>query len=378
MLKNLLRKIWESANNPFWIFAFVIFIPLFLCKYTTVSCEALSGFIGDVMVAFWGVSFLILIYLGINSRREFVELYKNIKEHGWKDVADKWVDDFFKGLKRMPLKLIFNILLFAFFYVMIIESYLYFSIKYIHKGIILFLAVYSLTLIYVNPGKRFKKKLSGGIKILSVAILIFLSPLSTTFEKEFLDDGEWIDAHIFSGFAAKYGKHFTETLVHKMNPLLDVDGIPNASPGSFRDTFKLYNERLEKNNLDKKLLPQKALKNERSIHSMFIKKSLDIFGDQAVAKSEKQKVMETLLDYLVCIIKKGQIETVKNDSNHPVQTRLLKRIIEYIESESLGNIPPIRLKLKNLYCALSLKTTINPYIIKKFLGEEVEPCSENQ
>jgi hypothetical protein len=372
---RIIRNIWTSVNNPSWVLAFALFIPVLYCKTSNRHCAFLFQYFYWYLLIFWIIYFGLFILFAVISVNELGELLKKIKEQGFTNVAQEWVTDFLDGLKKMPLKIFFNLGLFAFFYIIIIESYLYFPVKYVYKVILFFLALYSLTFIYINPGKKFKRKVAGGIKILSFSILIFLTPISTTFEKQFLEDGKSVDRAIFSNLAANKGKNYHKVMETRIK--LDVKGVKDTSPGKYADTFTVYIQQLKSGSLEEKMYPGKILEQDKTVHAVFIRRALEILQEKTVPLEEKQKVMETLLDYLACVIQRNRMAEVKNDVNFPVKRRFLENIIELIETGNPGETPSIRRKLKILYCELTRKTTINPYIIKNFLQEEVEPCPSN-
>ncbi len=357
-------KIFKKLH-PFWILAFILILPYALFRLFSFPGAGLHGFYKIYFPLFWFFYFALFGMLTVISAFEWKALGKMVSERGLVYTAEEWLPQFFGEFKSMPLRLLSNLLLFAFFYIIIIESFLYFPLKDIYRVILAVQAFVSFVTLYIHPRKKYLRKLGGGFKVLSITILVFLSSIFTSFEKQFLQDGDYIDRVLFSDFAARHGRNIQPLLKDRIeNKVLSLNQAP---PGQYVDTLHDYTRRLAKGTLTEDLWPEKSIGNTVSIHSLFTGKALGYLGNEGLSPGQRQAVMGALLDYLIAAAGSPRFEAVKEDPDHPVKSQLLLRIAELIETRRAGSPGVFAGKLERLHRELVTRTSLNPYMIKELI-----------
>lgn len=197
------EKINVLSLNPFWVLSFATLAPPALCRFLKWDCINLHILIKKALFLFWGISFLIFLFLGFNSYSQLKKMAEKIKREGMLVTIKVSLFQFTRGMMKRPLRFISQLFLFLSFYPVIMESDYYFQKNllhyYLYKGLVVFIAFSGITFIYVKPERLFKKKLAEGLKILSFAVLSFLILFSSIIENDGRRYLKCVDYYFFSG-----------------------------------------------------------------------------------------------------------------------------------------------------------------------------------
>lgn len=338
-----------------------------------------SLYVQNLKYLFWGFWLAVCCvlpftvhYLRTYAKSKLAEIVPQSDEHA---IAD-YNKHFFKYLIGDSMPLLLSLIFVASTFIVTFESYLLIEKIYIMWIYIFFLSMFAL-LIKISPEDRVIKYHIGFIKILNAGILLFaFFAFSNPFHNSLLNTSGYIDEHVFSDAASSNGNGYDDLLKTQLLTFYRQPIHPGIT-GDYLKTFNTYNTHMRKGSLDDSLTPEKQLAGNKSIHALLVGNAFALLGEVDVPRTEKQKSMENLLDYLAGLVETGRIDSVKNDSIMPFKKRLLATIINRLENGPPGTVSTIRVKLKKLYCLLKNKTTINTTIIKQYLGEEAPPCTEN-
>jgi hypothetical protein len=229
-IKNVLVII-----NPFWVISLAILAPPALCFFLNRDCTNLHGFIMKELFIFWGIFFLVFLFLVLGSYSQLKKMAEKVKREGMSVTIKEALFQLARGMMKRPLGFISQLFLFLSFYPVIMESYYCFQkhLKhyYLYESLILLTAFFGITFIHVKPEKLFKKKLAGGLKILIVALLSFLFFFSNTTENNGGQYFEWVDRYLFSGLVKNTSTNMESyNNKYRQKKTLDKEVIVNKSP----------------------------------------------------------------------------------------------------------------------------------------------------
>jgi hypothetical protein len=215
----------------------------------------------------------------------------------------------------------------------VIESYLLIKTLYYMWVVILVFAAYAI--FTGTPGKEIIKdkviKIQlGFIKALGISIsVLYLYWVSGIFHQPFLDSARFIDNTVFSAAARAVGDNY-QVITGK-----DINNIREAASDSYSNTLEGYTQQLKNGKLENKSLPYEFQGN-KTRHTIFIDRALELLVDESIDKTKKQKVMDALLDYLTVVTKKGYIEEInKQDKEHKIKIIFLKKLNDLINYQNL-------------------------------------------
>jgi hypothetical protein len=379
-MKNFPNKMLSKTCVLTWLIILVIIVLGMMSHISSPVLSFYTGIIKGLFWVFWGLIFLSLFLLIYSHEEHVLKVFQKRKLKGKKVRSDSTQSNSKRRI-RLPFSGILAFLLVIPVLFLVIESYMLIekiAIMWIFIFVLSLLAILGKLLSGTPPQNRIIRFHFAFILALSISLYIFHSyGFSKPFYDTFIKSAGIIDHYVFGQAAAKVGDNYNEVMKQKIHAEVNLTSIQDAPTHSFLDTFETYTEKLKLNNLSEELMPGKILPNKKTIHAQLVKKAFKSLKNGQASRMEKQHIVENLLDYLASMAQPGRFDKIRFDPDYPLSRRLLEKIIDSIKIENLGEITDIRLKLKNLYCALTQNTTINAYVIKKFLGEEVEPCPEN-
>lgn len=354
-----------------WAVLAVIGVLVAAAKLSLLPLPIYYSMLLPLFYIYWGVVCLNLLVLIVFLKRlakaksEEIHLLRN------NNVIPEAIKLFLRFYSSAPIGILLTLFFFLSQILIIAESFLLMK-DVVFMWILVVLLSFIAILTRITPESKVIQKQLGFVKVLNTCIILFtIFALATPFHSAFLVSTGWSDSTIFSNLVARRGDNYNNLLDQEIN------NLKQAPVSSYLDTWKIYIHRLSKDNLDQNVLPYKPVKDGSSIHAAFVNQALDILGTGSHKKREKQKVMETFLLYLNTVIQKDQYKELKQDKNYRLGRRFLERLVDEIEKGKFSKLPSIRLQLKKLYCALKLKTTINPNALTRIISkEEVEPCQE--
>jgi len=195
------RSILVSIGHPFWIFTVTILVSPAVYRFFSNDYSIMYDMVKIELSFFWGIYVLFVFYLIPASFGQLRKKVEDIRTKGLLVTLKASILQFFREMSNKPMQLLSRSILFLLCFIVIMESD-YFSRSCggyyrLYKVLVPVIAVLSIALIRVKPGKRFKMKISVGIKNLSVAIFAFLILFPGGYERSVRRYFEWVDHNLF-------------------------------------------------------------------------------------------------------------------------------------------------------------------------------------
>ena len=257
----------------------------------------------------------------------------------------------------------------------VMESYLLIETLAYMWLIILFFIAYA---VFRNYTKKYKMK-EGLVNIhfdfitalgMSITILYILW-FSNLFYQPFLASASYIDNTIFASVARKVGDNYTDIRKNELKP----GSLRDNTPATFQETLADYTQQLKNGKLTGGTMPYEFQGN-KTIHSNFIDQAWELLADGTIPKLEKQKNLETLLDYLSLLVREGYLEEINNNDKeqHKINIIFLKKLNDLMLEHKLETG-----KWICFLCVIKKHTAIDVSQFGIPLGyKECEPCPDDQ
>ncbi len=316
--------------------------------------------------AFWGLTLISLLLLITVQEKQIKERLRGILT--LKD--DKMAEEINKleVEERMGggLSWLLILLLVIFTGPIVMESYLLIEILAYMWIIILFLIVFAI----YRKFKKYtlKEKLFNihydFIAALGVSITIFYTfLLLSPFYHSFLTSAKFIDNSVFASAARNVGDNYNDIRKN------EIKKISAAAPDYYRYLIEDYTKQLSNDRLTEGLRPHE-FQGDKTNHGIFIERAWELLADKTIPKPAKQKIMESLLDYITQLIRKGYFEEINKDEEHKINIILLGKLGDFILQYELDTA-----KWQCFLCYLKKYTVINVSRLNIPLGDkECEPC----
>jgi hypothetical protein len=200
VLKGI-KNILLSIGNPFGILSSVILVSPSVCRFFSSDYFIMNSLVKIELSSFWAIYVLLVFYLILASSGQLRKKCEDIKNEGLMVIIKVSVLQFGKEAINKPMRLLSRLILFLLFFPVIMESDYFFRNRLVnyhfYEVLAPLMAVLSLALIQVKPGKGFKLKISLGIKILSAAIISFLVFFPGSSENSGRRYYGWVDHKMF-------------------------------------------------------------------------------------------------------------------------------------------------------------------------------------
>jgi len=257
----------------------------------------------------------------------------------------------------------------------VMESYLLIEILAYMWVLILFLIAIAISRKFTQKYKV-KEKLLGthydfiaalGLSITILYTFLLLSP----FYQPFLASAKFVDNTVFAAVARKVGDNYTDIRKKELKP----GSARYTAQATFQETLADYTQQLRNGKLTGGTMPYEFQEN-KTIHGNFIDQAWGLLADGTIPKLEKQKNLETLLDYLSLLVREGYLEEINNNDKeqHKINIILLKKLNDLMLEHKLETG-----KWICFLCGIKKHTAID---ISRFgipLGDkECEPCADDQ
>jgi hypothetical protein len=206
----------------------------------------------------------------------------------------------------------------------------------------------------------------GLITALGISIsVLYLFWVSGIFHKPFVESTRFIDGCIFSELAREVGDNYHKIIEKE----IQLDNIRSASYESYINKLENYSKQLKKGKLKTGTLPYEFQGN-KTHNTVFIDRALDLI-EGTTDKRKKQKVLDTLLNYLIRVTKKDYIDEInRQEKKHKINIILLGKLNDLINYQNLETE-----KWRCLLCCIKEYTKISVSGFGIQLGKkECEPC----